>query len=172
TPSGTRSSSPTSSRCSTATRPPPSTAPGSSPVCRPGSTPPTGRSSSTEGSSDERRRRPAGRPPRTRRAPCRDPPRSRPRTPHRHHEQPAPPRAALGGGLHRARGDRLRAVRGAALHVLALRRIHQLERAQRPHLHRPGELPPEDRKSTRLNSSHVSISYAVFCLKKKNKIQR
>src|SRR5699024_11223989 len=25
----------------------------------------------------------------------------------------------------------------------------------------------EDRKSTRLNSSHVSISYAVFCLKKK-----
>src|SRR5690349_24053297 len=32
------------------------------------------------------------------------------------------------------------------------------------------ELPrpsPEDRKSTRLNSSHVEISYAVFCLKKK-----
>src|SRR5690349_23981151 len=28
-----------------------------------------------------------------------------------------------------------------------------------------------DRKSTRLNSSHVEISYAVFCLKKKNKIQ-
>src|SRR5699024_2514037 len=27
-----------------------------------------------------------------------------------------------------------------------------------------------DRKSTRLNSSHVSISYAVFCLKKKNNI--
>src|SRR5690606_41784957 len=26
-----------------------------------------------------------------------------------------------------------------------------------------------DRKSTRLNSSHVTISYAVFCLKKKNK---
>src|SRR5699024_12283685 len=26
---------------------------------------------------------------------------------------------------------------------------------------------PEDRKSTRLNSSHVSISYAVFCLNKK-----
>src|SRR6266480_6917082 len=26
-----------------------------------------------------------------------------------------------------------------------------------------------DRKSTRLNSSHMSISYAVFCLKKKNK---
>src|SRR5438067_12200165 len=28
---------------------------------------------------------------------------------------------------------------------------------------------PVDRKSTRLNSSHVSISYAVFCLKKKKK---
>src|SRR5438128_4007485 len=31
--------------------------------------------------------------------------------------------------------------------------------------HRPGP----DRKSTRLNSSHGSISYAVFCLKKKKK---
>src|SRR5215471_20600130 len=29
--------------------------------------------------------------------------------------------------------------------------------------------PPGDRKSTRLNSSHVEISYAVFCLKKKKK---
>src|SRR5690606_39356920 len=28
-------------------------------------------------------------------------------------------------------------------------------------------LPGQDRKSTRLNSSHVKISYAVFCLKKK-----
>src|SRR3712207_8318782 len=28
-------------------------------------------------------------------------------------------------------------------------------------------LPEEDRKSTRLNSSHANISYAVFCLKKK-----
>src|SRR5690349_23947804 len=31
---------------------------------------------------------------------------------------------------------------------------------------------PVDRKSTRLNSSHVEISYAVFCLKKKKKIER
>src|SRR5690554_4415545 len=48
-----------------------------------------------------------------------------------------------------------------------------------PALDRPGNLerglcpaqPPSgrrDRKSTRLNSSHVRISYAVFCLKKKN----
>src|SRR5262245_64985426 len=29
--------------------------------------------------------------------------------------------------------------------------------------------PGEDRKSTRLNSSHLGISYAVFCLKKKKK---
>src|SRR5947209_11541527 len=29
------------------------------------------------------------------------------------------------------------------------------------------EPPPVDRKSTRLNSSHANISYAVFCLKKK-----
>src|SRR5690349_23715586 len=34
--------------------------------------------------------------------------------------------------------------------------------------------PPEqpDRKSTRLNSSHVEISYAVFCLKKKTNITK
>src|SRR5689334_23622938 len=32
-----------------------------------------------------------------------------------------------------------------------------------------GQYPGLDRKSTRLNSSHSSISYAVFCLKKKNK---
>src|SRR5690625_5621761 len=31
-----------------------------------------------------------------------------------------------------------------------------------------GTVAAADRKSTRLNSSHVAISYAVFCLKKKN----
>src|SRR3712207_8259160 len=30
-------------------------------------------------------------------------------------------------------------------------------------------VPTGDRKSTRLNSSHANISYAVFCMKKKNK---
>src|SRR2546422_4752080 len=35
-----------------------------------------------------------------------------------------------------------------------------------PHPHEAG-VPAEDRKSTRLNSSHGYISYAVFCLKKK-----
>src|SRR5690625_5957234 len=34
------------------------------------------------------------------------------------------------------------------------------------------EMKRKDRKSTRLNSSHVSISYAVFCLKKKKKQKR
>src|SRR5690349_24604217 len=33
--------------------------------------------------------------------------------------------------------------------------------------YRPPDPDPQDRKSTRLNSSHVEISYAVFCLKKK-----
>src|SRR6266496_4957970 len=36
-------------------------------------------------------------------------------------------------------------------------------------LGRVGSLMCQDRKSTRLNSSHVEISYAVFCLKKKKK---
>src|SRR2546430_17467117 len=36
-------------------------------------------------------------------------------------------------------------------------------------LRRTGLGPMPDRKSTRLNSSHSQISYAVFCLKKKNK---
>src|SRR5256885_6769032 len=44
------------------------------------------------------------------------------------------------------------------------------------HAHGPGhgvgafQRGDEDRKSTRLNSSHLVISYAVFCLKKKKKI--
>src|SRR5688572_32338914 len=41
-----------------------------------------------------------------------------------------------------------------------------------PQVARPREIlssRPRDRKSTRLNSSHSQISYAVFCLKKKKK---
>src|SRR2546430_8546231 len=41
-------------------------------------------------------------------------------------------------------------------------------RAQKRGALSPTEVPPRDRKSTRLNSSHSQISYAVFCLKKKN----
>src|SRR2546430_8960476 len=39
----------------------------------------------------------------------------------------------------------------------------------RPRRRCPHRRPPRDRKSTRLNSSHSQISYAVFCLKKKKK---
>src|SRR5256885_13965034 len=39
---------------------------------------------------------------------------------------------------------------------------------RRPHVpRRQGQVGGQDRKSTRLNSSHLVISYAVFCLKKK-----
>src|SRR5699024_12173799 len=53
----------------------------------------------------------------------------------------------------------------AALDLRGARRP-QLARLH-PHV-QPAEEGTRDRKSTRLNSSHVSISYAVFCLKKKN----
>src|SRR5258708_30063127 len=46
---------------------------------------------------------------------------------------------------------------------------------QRRWSERDGRIPAawfEDRKSTRLNSSHQIISYAVFCLKKKENIQQ
>src|SRR5690606_41486813 len=45
------------------------------------------------------------------------------------------------------------------------RRVDAAQRNRMPH--RPHRAH-QDRKSTRLNSSHVKISYAVFCLKKKN----
>src|SRR5438309_4264186 len=48
----------------------------------------------------------------------------------------------------------------------SLRRSRRRTGATSWELYRDGERP-EDRKSTRLNSSHSSISYAVFCLKKK-----
>src|SRR3712207_7026500 len=43
-----------------------------------------------------------------------------------------------------------------------------VERLQRAREGRPRRRNAQDRKSTRLNSSHANISYAVFCLKKKN----
>src|SRR6267142_2668676 len=54
----------------------------------------------------------------------------------------------------------------AVLHRSAVQRRHQPPRGEPAEPHqRPGLAV--DRKSTRLNSSHMSISYAVFCLKKK-----
>src|SRR2546426_7214060 len=41
-----------------------------------------------------------------------------------------------------------------------------------PNQRRGGRHDTRDRKSTRLNSSHLVISYAVFCLKKKKKTQK
>src|SRR2546426_1704930 len=76
-----------------------------------------------------------------------------------------PPRSTLFPytTLFRSQARRVRAGAGVGAEDPALRRA-----GLRP---RPG---PDgaallDRKSTRLNSSHLVISYAVFCLKKKNK---
>src|SRR5690606_39318429 len=59
---------------------------------------------------------------------------------------------------------------------IANARILKESTAQQMHstvyAHDPRLLGTADRKSTRLNSSHVKISYAVFCLKKKNAINR
>src|SRR5690349_23856169 len=59
------------------------------------------------------------------------------------------------------RSSDLHGVDGAACAVAVAREVPA-------HRHRGGVAAP-DRKSTRLNSSHVEISYAVFCLKKKKK---
>src|SRR3712207_7780306 len=50
-------------------------------------------------------------------------------------------------------------LRSSERHSLRTEGSHRWEKGVDPHL---------DRKSTRLNSSHANISYAVFCLKKKN----
>src|SRR3712207_7131219 len=65
----------------------------------------------------------------------------------------------------------------ADLRVTGIREAHRADRVELLCLGRVGHvedpvavrvLEAEDRKSTRLNSSHANISYAVFCLKKKN----
>src|SRR5260221_7850201 len=65
------------------------------------------------------------------------------------------------GGRGRRRGRNGRAGLGAP--------ADEAHRVAAPSLHPRDELRP-DRKSTRLNSSHTVISYAVFCLKKKKEI--
>src|SRR5439155_25524767 len=74
-----------------------------------------------------------------------------------------PPRSTLFPYTTLFRSARARS-RGAA------RRRERAPLSRRPwdlRVRQPGNNPSSDRKSTRLNSSHVAISYAVFCLKKK-----
>src|SRR2546426_3509846 len=58
-------------------------------------------------------------------------------------------------------------------HRVAALRVRGVEGQVFRAVHDLGDVPldrrPVDRKSTRLNSSHLVISYAVFCLKKKKK---
>src|SRR5947209_15036597 len=49
------------------------------------------------------------------------------------------------------------------------RRFHDVAELSGAQRFVPGGREQRDRKSTRLNSSHANISYAVFCLKKKKK---
>src|SRR3712207_8253050 len=92
-----------------------------------------------------------------------------------------PPRSTLFPytTLFRSEALQVRVVRGArhgAL-VVALHEHDRLPQRERPVpgdvAHRAARLllvtRDQDRKSTRLNSSHANISYAVFCLKKKKK---
>src|SRR5256885_3966106 len=78
-----------------------------------------------------------------------------------------PPRDLRRGDGHRARAfRRLRHGRGLCLHHGAQGR--RARAAWRDHGPEPRQgLSTRDRKSTRLNSSHLVISYAVFCLKEK-----
>src|SRR2546427_7465703 len=59
------------------------------------------------------------------------------------------------------------AVRRVGAGVALVRHAVAVRVGGRPAAREHGE---SDRKSTRLNSSHSQISYAVFCLKKKNKL--
>src|SRR5688500_19642867 len=82
------------------------------------------------------------------------------REPDVRHVRPAGPGGTA--GVRRTRVLRSR-VRVGQVHLHALRHAPDTSSAD------PGST---DRKSTRLNSSHLVISYAVFCLKKKNWILR
>src|SRR3712207_8281107 len=68
----------------------------------------------------------------------------------------------------RGRADRHGARLGAAVDEPVLRARPVVRREERREPAIAGRLRGRDRKSTRLNSSHANISYAVFCLKKKN----
>src|SRR5690606_41660374 len=68
-----------------------------------------------------------------------------------------------------SRGGDTGLCRPARVQSLRVRAISEELQQPRRHAARDSErVSGRDRKSTRLNSSHVKISYAVFCLKKKN----
>src|SRR5690606_42084551 len=77
--------------------------------------------------------------------------------------------APRGGGRPPTRRHPLRAGRDGGAHPPRPARLRRLLRARGGHAR--GAARRLDRKSTRLNSSHVKISYAVFCLKKKKAIR-
>src|SRR2546422_8343776 len=88
-----------------------------------------------------------------------------------------PPRSTLFPytTLFRSPGCRgARAVIEREVPLLHARARHEAERWLEAVAHTPiaEKVVPGDRKSTRLNSSHGYISYAVFCLKKKKKKSR
>src|SRR5689334_25408764 len=58
---------------------------------------------------------------------------------------------------------------GQVQHLPRSGAVRPVRQRRRQRLHPPRDAQGRDRKSTRLNSSHSSISYAVFCLKKKKK---
>src|SRR5207249_6487457 len=83
------------------------------------------------------------------------------------------------GDVLHPRRQRLRDPRRRPLRLVERRFRRRAQRLCAPSLQREPDgartrAGDQDRKSTRLNSSHVSISYAVFCLKKKkqNKTQK
>src|SRR5687768_18083602 len=90
-----------------------------------------------------------------------------------------PPRSTLFPYTTLFRSDRGRGGPAQLLHVdlacdvaaegHAARRLGEAQRRGARSARRSGDPQAADRKSTRLNSSHGYISYAVFCLKKKKK---
>src|SRR5699024_12559405 len=71
------------------------------------------------------------------------------------------------GGRHLAGDGEVLVGQGLVLHGVGHRQDRGGVVHHRPHHQGDAGGGHPDRKSTRLNSSHVSISYAVFCLKKK-----
>src|SRR5690625_6248683 len=69
--------------------------------------------------------------------------------------------------LHRQRPGADAGAEGVGDIVAADVEGHEQAEGDREDLEEDVRVGPGDRKSTRLNSSHVAISYAVFCLKKK-----